>query len=146
MRFQPFALVGSTGAAIVFGDLVAEAGGVAEAMFIAPWHRDREWSPFLMSGFCGGSASFFAWGVRGGWEGGGKFCRCGVVTGAGLSPWRWLTYYFINFNPSPLPRRSGSGGVDGPRINRWPRRCGACGPSPPLPPVRSSFPWRRYHV
>ena len=36
-----------TGAAIAFGALVAEAGGVAEATFIAPWHRDRDWSPFL---------------------------------------------------------------------------------------------------
>jgi hypothetical protein len=65
VRLQPFALVGSTGAAIVFGDLVAEAGGVAEATFIAPWHRDRDWSPFLRSGRCGGSASFSvakAWG------------------------------------------------------------------------------------
>ena len=31
----------------------------------------------------------------------------------------------------PLPRRSGSGGVDGLRVDRWPRRCGAGGPSPP---------------
>ena len=66
MRFQSFALVGSTGAAIVFGDLVAEAGGVADATFIAPLHRDRDWSPFLMSGFCGGSASFFACRCMGG--------------------------------------------------------------------------------
>ena len=66
MRFQPFALVGSAVAAIVFGALVAEAGGFAEAMFIAPWHRDRDWSPFLMSGFCGGSASFFACRCMGG--------------------------------------------------------------------------------
>jgi hypothetical protein len=33
----------------------------------------------------------------------------------------------------PLPRRTGSDGVDGPRINRWPWRCGAGGPSPPPP-------------
>ena len=66
MQFQPFALVGSTGAAIVFGDLVAEAGGVADATFIAPLHRDCDWSLFLMSGFCGGSASFFACRYMGG--------------------------------------------------------------------------------
>ena len=69
MRFQSFALVGSTGAAIVFGDLVAEAGGVADATFIAPLHRDRDWSPFLRSGRCGRSASFSvakAWGGGGG--------------------------------------------------------------------------------
>ena len=70
MRFQSFALVGSTGAAIVFGDLVAEAGGVADATFIAPLHRDHDWSPFLMSGFCGGSASFFACRCMGGGGGG----------------------------------------------------------------------------
>jgi hypothetical protein len=43
----PIVLVCPTGAAIAFGALVAEAGGVAEATFIAPWHRDRDWSPFL---------------------------------------------------------------------------------------------------
>ena len=73
----------------------------------------------------GGGVGVEAWG-EGGRGGGWKFCRFGVMTGARLSPWRWLWYYFINFNPSPLPRRSGSVGVDGPRINRWPWRCGVC--------------------
>ena len=66
MRFQSFALVGSTGAAIVFGDLVAEAGGVADATFIAPLHRDRDWSPFLMSGFCGEICFLFCLPMHGG--------------------------------------------------------------------------------
>jgi hypothetical protein len=51
-----------------------------------------------------------------------------------LSPWQWLTYYIINFNPSPLPKRSEVGGVDGTAINRWPWRCGVCGLLPPPPP------------
>ena len=93
MQFQPFALVGSTGAAIVFGDLVAEAGGVADATFIAPLHRDRDWSPFLMSGFCGGSASFFA-------------CRCMGGGGGGVGvDGQCLTYlnYMLTFCPFPPP-------------------------------------------
>jgi hypothetical protein len=67
-RPPPIVLVCPTGAAIAFGALVAEAGGVAEATLIAPWHRDRDWSPFLRSGRCGGSASFS---VAKAWGGGG---------------------------------------------------------------------------
>jgi hypothetical protein len=69
---QEESLVCPTGAAIAFGALVAEVGGVAEATLIAPWHRDRDWSPFLRSGRCGGSASFSvakAWGGGGGVDG-----------------------------------------------------------------------------
>ena len=66
MRFQSFALVRSTGAAIVFGDLVAEAGGVADATFIAPLHRDCDLSSFLMSGFCGEICFLFCFSMHGG--------------------------------------------------------------------------------
>ena len=65
MRFQSFALVGSTGAAIVFGDLVAEAGGVADATFIAPLHRDCDLSSFdewLLWGDLLSFLLFDAWG------------------------------------------------------------------------------------
>jgi hypothetical protein len=69
----PIVLVCPTGAAIAFGALVAKAGGVAEATLIAPWHRNRDWSPFLRSGKCGGSASFS---VAKAWGGGGVDGQC----------------------------------------------------------------------
>ena len=49
---------------------------------------------------------------------------------------------------SPLSlSRSCRGYVDGPRVNRWPPRCGTGGSSPPPPPpTHSSFPWCCYCV